>query len=387
MNLPNESVSVRRRNELDSGESTQGVTWRGVTFVLLLIFSYLLARAGLAQDESRIIGGPSCATCTIEAEEITVVTSPHDVGLTPWDKLALADDGTVWLAPFALPYAVFRYQANGIQDLRIANQGQGPREFLRIERIETGPNDNLYVFGNFKLNRYTPAGEFIDTRRFPPQILDLGFLPDGSLIVNVTLHTRDRAGYVFHSFAADAEVMRSFGPETLGYDFAPIETRRRLAVTDAGAFWAARTNRYEIDLWDAAGVRRRKIVRQAEWFEPWEGRYRPPYDEPPLPRVWDISVDEEGLLWVLLVLPAEKFAPIPRLVEGANPPPQGSYSPAFDILVEVMDTASNTVVAQRRFPNTMLSGGFLRNLHVVFTDVDNGGEDQIFRIGRLTLVQ
>ena len=53
----------------------------------------------------------------------------------------MADDGTVWLVPFALYHRVFRYLPDGTQDLRIVEQGQGPREFMRIERIETGPED------------------------------------------------------------------------------------------------------------------------------------------------------------------------------------------------------------------------------------------------------
>ena len=212
---------------------------RGVTLASLLVAFCFLAHGAPAQDEIRIVGESTCATCTIRTTEVTVVTSPPDIGLTPLDKLAMADDGTVWLVPFALYHRVFRYLPDGTQDLRIVEQGQGPREFMRIERIETGPEDNLYVFGNGKLNRYTTSGEYIDTRRFPPQILDLGFFPDGSSIINATLYSRDRAGYVFHSFAPDGEIVRSFGPETLGYEFAPTETRRLLAVTDAGAFWAA----------------------------------------------------------------------------------------------------------------------------------------------------
>ena len=93
------------------------------------------------------------------------------------------------------------------------------------------------------------------------------------------------------------------------------------------------------------------------------------------------------MLWVLFILPAEDFSPLPPRTLETIVEPLGSYNPAFDIHVEVLDTEAGEVVAQRRFPNTMVRGGFLRNLHIAFTDADEGREDQIFRITRLTLVR
>jgi len=356
-----------------------------LAFCSLAVFGVRAAQ----EDTIRISGVPTCDSCAIEIEEVTKVVSLPDVGLTRRDKIALDDDGIVWLVPFAIPHLILRYLPDGSQDLRISERGQGPREFLRIERIETGPENIVYVFGDGKLNRYTSSGEFLDTRLFPRQLLHLGFFPDGSMIVNASLNTQDRAGHIFHSFDPEGEIHRSFGPiSPLGFERAPMDTRRRLAVSGADAFWAAPSNRYEVDLWDAAGARRRRVIREVDWFEPWTGKYEPPYVRPPVPRLWGVAEDGMGYLWVLLILPAEEFSPLPRPAStAAYLDPQGAYSPAFDIVVEVLDVGAGQVVAHRRFPNTMVRGGFLRDLHVVFTDVDEEREDQIFRITRLTLVR
>ncbi len=355
-----------------------------------LLTSALIAPAGAArQDEVVIAGGPACADCRIEADEVTLVESASDVGLTPLDKLALADDGTVWVVPFPLRHAVFRYLPEGTQDLRIDEQGQGPREFTRIERIETGPDHNLYAFGNRKFNRYSASGQYIDTHAFPPQILEFEFFPDGSMIANLTLYRADAMGHVFHSFDPDGNATGSFGPQSDGYEIDPVGTRRKLAVAGPRSFWAAPINRYEVELWDVSGARERRIIRQARWFEPWEGRFQTPHDQPPLPRLWDMQSDQDGRLWVLFLLPAQQFAPLPRPTDetAAILEPLASFNPAFDVFIEVLDPESNQVVVQRRFPNTMVRGGFLPNLHVVFTAVDEEKEDQIFRITRLSLTR
>lgn len=156
-----------------------------VVALLALALSLLGSSLASAQQIVNIAGDPVCDSCTIETEEVTVLVSPERVGLTPRDKIALASDGKVWVAPFAMPYALLRYLPDGTQDVWIEARGEGPREFNRIERVVVGPGGLLHVFGNGKVNRYSPAGElFLDTRRpvITPfrQILSVAIVPDGS---------------------------------------------------------------------------------------------------------------------------------------------------------------------------------------------------------------
>lgn len=364
-----------------------------------------------AQEVTTIRGEPVCGSCVVEATEVTVVSSPPDVGLTPLDSIALAADGTVWVAPYALQHAVLRYQPDGIQDLRIAERGQGPREFERIQRVATGPGGVLHVFGDQKHNRYSPSGEFLGTRRIPGlfrQVLDLAILPDGTLVLN----ENPLGGHVFHVVdpatdavnppgglvgsdpspmvrAGDAvdggsQIARSFGPRTDGYEFASDETRRRLAARDKSTFWAAPVNRYELELWDTTGSLHRRIVREAEWFEPWAGDWEPPFEEPAPPRLAAIMLDEAGRLWVLLYLPARNFSPTPRPAAQDFLAPSDASHPAYDTLVEILDLEAGQIVARAFFRNKRIEG-FLRGRHVVFRDVSDSGLDQVFRIHALTL--
>lgn len=339
-----------------------------------------------AQDVRRITAEQACRSCSIEIEDVTLVTSPNDLGLTPRDRITVASDGTTWVVPFAMRHAILRYQPDGTQDLRIVGRGQGPREFLFIERIQTASRDGtLYVFGDAKLNRYTPAGEFIDTVPFPRQLLDVLIRPDGSLLLNATVRTQESVGCIFHLVGSDGRLHRSFGPETAGFEFDPTGTRRVLALAGGDAFWAGARNRYELDLWETDGVHRGTLVREVDWFEPWTGTYEPPYEQPPPPRVWDITTEERtGLVWVLLLFPAENFSPLPTLGSQTDLlAPSSSDSPALDTLIEVLDPESGQLVARRTFSNTTMRG-FSPGLHVTFEEVDEDG-DQAFRVARLSL--
>lgn len=346
-----------------------------------------LPAAASAQDVVSIDGAPTCPSCFIEMQEILVVTSPERVGLTPVDKLALAPDQAAWLSPFALPHALIRFTRSATPDVWIEEEGQGPREFQRIRRMAFAPDGTLYVFGDAKYNRYTPAGDYIDTHRPTAavirQVLDVVILPDGSIVLNGAAPSPEPDREIFHLIDPDGELVRSFGPMTRGFEFDPEETRHRLTPSDATAFWAAASNRYEIDLWHVLGTHRKRIARRVDWFQPWSGRFEPPVEQPPKPRIRDIDEDSAGNLWVLLHLPAEDFAPLPPVSDSAITAAVDAESTAFDSLIEILDPATGQVIASRRFSNMLLSG-FLDNHHTLLLGVDANGE-QTFHVNRLAL--
>ena len=170
-------------------------------------------------------------------------------------------------------------------------------------------------------------------------------LPDGRYVVN-----GERGDSALHPVGVDGELVRSFG---VGYgeeELPPPPSKRHLSVLEPGSaadlrrvdvidrklaaagegrIWAAHRNRYEIELWDTAGHRLRRLARGTEWFQPWRsddwaaretrhilrGRERPGQDATPRPyppMLWGLQQDEEGRIWTL--------------VWGGNAPgaPQGS---------------------------------------------------------------
>lgn len=357
----------------------------GVTLIGSLLVCLCLVSTGLAQEEMVVRGEPTCSACVIEFTDVAVVRSPIDIGLTPMLMMALTSGGKAWVTPFTVPHIILRLAPDGTEEMRIGARGQGPQEFNRILWVETGPGDVLYVFGDGKLNRYAPDGKFLGTHRFPRQPLAVDTFEDGSMILNATVYTRDRAGYIFHWIGPDGEIRRSFGPETRGYEFAPIETRRRVTTAGTTTFWAAPRNRYELTLWDTIdGRRRRVLVRDVNWFEPWAGDYEPPFEAPSFPQVMDIAVDEADRLWVLLKLPAQDFAPLSR-PEGGLLDPVPTDNPAFDMVIEVLDVDEGKPIARRRLPNTVMKGLFYRGLRVAFPEVSESGQDQVYRIAELSL--
>ena len=141
-------------------------------------------------------------------------------------------------------------------------------------------------------------------------------------------------------------------------------------------------NRYEVHLMDVEGAVLRTVVRDVDWFPEWT-EWQPPYEGPPLPRLFAIQEDDLGRLWVMLSVAATDFRPLPRPSEvaGVNEP-MGSDHPSFDTIIEVLDARSGELIAARRF--SALLGEFLPRQHIAIPELEPDG-DQAFRIVQLAL--
>ena len=159
---------------------------------------------------------------------------------------------------------------------------------------------------------------------------------------------------------------------------------RQLAAGGGGRVWAAYQNRYEVELWDTAGRRLRRLARDAEWFDIYRSdefsarnrrhllrerergnRLAPSLQYPP--RVTALEQDGRGRLWTLVSVAPEK--------------PEDRRN----TIVEVIDPAAGRIVASRRFP--MAVAGFAAPGLVTVRERREEDDVEIVKIFRLKLVE
>src|SRR5690606_16731398 len=109
-------------------------------------------------------------------------------------------------------------------------------------------------------------------------------------------------------------------------------------------------------------------TRVAEWI-PTESVDQPPssglYDRPLTPRLWTMWEDEEGLLWLGMVVPSSAWEPGPPR-DGLGDVSDETHAvlaarPRAEVIVEVVDLARQEVVVRSRFPGTVgtqIGGGY-----------------------------
>lgn len=312
------------------------------------------------------------------------VKSPDSVALGGRDqwRMALDSAGVLWISPMFMRHAVVGLDPRGSQpSYWMTHRGLGPTEFTEIDVLVAGPGDTLHVFGNGKHNRYSPTGIFAGTHLAPWKTQQAVYMADGSYVMNGAIPTATRAGYTLHWISAADEPLRSFGPVVPSFEFDLLGSWHTLAVGHGGNVWSARQNVYQIDLWDRLGQNIRRVVREVDWFRPWK-TFTPPFRDPAPPRIYSISEDDQGRLWVMIYVPDQEFRPLPRPDRSSLFAPMGEDHPSFDTLVEVIDVNAGKVLASRRFESML--GAFLRDQHVPIPSLDSDGE-QVFRIMRLTL--
>jgi hypothetical protein len=115
---------------------------------------------------------------------------------------------------------------------------------------------------------------------------------------------------------------------------------------------------------DAEGTLLRALVGDREWFVPWTESVTPrePADGPPSPNLFDLSLDAEGRLWVLIGVAGDAWQEAfdwdardghgyPRLHDDDR---RHNYR---DTILEVIDLETGGLLARERFHRAI--GGFV----------------------------
>lgn len=323
----------------------------------------VLTVVGCGNDENpeavhairQILETGACTECSIDLVEVARLGADAD-------SASIRPDVSVWpcmVAPFPnQTWAVSGlvgggqigiYGSEGAMLHTIGRSGQGPGEYGTDLHIVV-ESDEIALVADNSYQRLTTLreGEAVGTVRLPRRIQSLALLEGGQLLVHgrpsgLEGDSEDR----FSLVDRDAGEVRSFGG--VATDLADLD---QWVVSSGahGGFWVASGWKYELHRWAHPDSLEYTLVRDGvDWFPldnaPSDEMY---VSEPPpswLTHVWESS---DGLLWTFSLVPDEDWAPGPP--ERPNP---AWNERVLDTMVEVIETATDRVLAQLRFENTL----------------------------------
>jgi hypothetical protein len=240
----------------------------------------------------------------------------------------------------------------------IGRPGEGPGEYRRVMAITVGDDDTLFVLDP-RLNRLTTLSpvtyDVVTTKTLAPGNVIAGSvirLQHDQLVVNSMFQTRESIGYPLHAFDGSGKFQRSFGADNPIFDPRTIP-RRAITPASDSTVWSALTNRYALELWSPAdGMKHLEVVRDAEWFPPYDTRPPLSRDNPPHPEVIDVAMDHRGWLWTIIRVADRRWR------RGLEPGPEGGFvaereEDVYDTIIEIIDLARRRIVASGRFPQAL----------------------------------
>lgn len=335
----------------------------------MIAASILAAAPGQAQS---VVIPPeaSCARCTLTLTLGPRLGDSSGAAILDAEPSSVARDraGRFFLVLFsAARGTVLVFDSSGRYLTDIGRKGSGPGEFSMARHVVIAPGDSIVVadFLSRRVSFFDLSLRFV--RSFPSVSLGraagIEVLRDGSLAANTNITTRQAVGYPLHLHSAEGAVLRSFGADAPAFRVdRPLISRRRLARSRSGGFWAAHATRYTIEHYDERGDKLGELVRKVAWFPPHEG-VPISVDAAPQPTVMGLHEDDRGRLWVLTVLPDPNWRSavgniLPRTHGGGRSPIPvvQNYDAYYDSLIEVIDPTSGRLITAQRFPQAL---GFL----------------------------
>ena len=231
----------------------------------------------------------------------------------------------------------------------LGRSGPGPGEFQVIRSIFLDRHDTLLVVGmDRRLSVWSPERRFIREVRIALLPDRLIRVDDTHLVASGPHRTPESAGFPLHLLTDEGVLLRSFGtPEPVVDPELPTLERRQIAPGPRpGTFWAVQPDRYQVELWDVERGVVENIERRVEWFPPRSGGAQVE-GQPPLPFIRDMAADSSGNLWFLLLVADEDWRS--SLRTPGKPITREILDKEFDTIIEVVDPATHSLIARRRF--------------------------------------
>ncbi len=335
--------------------------------------SIMFAVCGLALSISTAQGqqtsGPDpCNPCEIVARRVLGMTGGKD-GLEGDPRAAVTMRDRRLLFIDWSPERPVRVADLGPDVLRdIMPVGEGPGEVRYAIDVHRSWNDTLFVFDHMlrRMNVLSPDGKFLRSFRLDVSSLAPDFiqLHDGRFVVAAESATRDGVGLPLHLIDGTGAILKSFGlAERAGRlrtheDL--LRQHRLLALAPDGSFLSVRPGSYVIEHWSANGDQLGMWDVAPDWFAPKDKVMAASHEEPPPPKILGIQVDDDGLVWTLVIRADKGWQ------EGVAPPKRApavmvvtSYLDYVDAQVEVfsLDGAALQRVASVRLDAPL--GGFI----------------------------
>ena len=373
----------------------------GRSMLLAMIALLLPLEPAPAQSKQRIRGRASCANCRIELTTGVRLGDREGPGIIESEPSWITQDktGQFLVTQYSSKSgAPILFAPTGTVVSEVGRRGSGPGEYRRAGYSAIARGDTILVsdMGNGRVNVYTPTMEFARAVTNPQLGGSTSFvvLSSGVIVANGDITTAASVGLPLHLYDANYRFVKSFGAEAA--TFLPdrrLATRRRLARSSDGGFWAAHVTRYVIEKYDSAGVKTIELEREADWFPPHDQGLLQGEDRSPKPLLLGISEDSVGRVWVLSVIGDAAWRSaigtvLPsRLGGGRSPAPViTDFDKYFDAVLEVIDVKQRRVIASQRFPQALT---FLVNDHIVAQRIETDGDFfiQTWRLGLLVSPQ
>lgn len=304
-----------------------------------------------ASQVRRSLPGDSaqCARCSIDLTLTVSIGKDTDRELLAGiPALALRADGRVVAAGVRPRGSLLVYDTRGNLVDSVGRYGQGPGEFLRISSLESLPGDSLLVvdLGTRRLTVLDPQNRYVRSFVLPYRFNDFVAVSPSLWIVAGTSEVAGRVGYPMQRTNATGTDDRPFGRAFPVLRDRPSASQR--AITgNSRSVWAVRPDRYELEEYDLNGSLVRVIDRIVSWFPDREFESSPDlWSAPADPRIRDLHLDAEGRLWVMAGVAKAGWRRSSQDTDRSF----WAYARAFDTIIEVIDVASNTVLAHTRFP-------------------------------------
>lgn len=326
------------------------------TFVIFLV----LSGTTNATAQTRIrVADPGCQSCGIAVTKLFTAGGLDDPSsMSRPNTAALNSRGELLVAYPDSRGQFFVYGPDGSFRKAIGRRGTGPGEFNLIRHIRVARGDTVHV-ADLDLRRsiLAPDFRFLRSTRYVLNSDDFEPLARDTILVAGNVNTRAAIGLPLHLFF-DPQDMLSFGADRPNQqDDLSAALRRVIALHPGGStFWAASMTSYTIQQFDRSGKLLRTLYREADWFEPYSAPFRVSTRQPPQPRISDIRVDSEGLVWVLIHVADPEWKKAVRL--GPRNGGQQFYGLTsdeeyWDTVIEVIDPDAARTVASIRLPDYM----------------------------------
>jgi hypothetical protein len=276
-----------------------------------------------------------------------IATDSADV--LPLSKVAVDSRGRYFVAPVSSRGQIAVYNRLGRLEQTIGRFASGPGEYRLIGTVKSGAGDSLHVF-DFGLLRHSvlsPDLTYVRATAIPGPFYDAVFSGNGNLLLAGPVATPAQAGFSVHLYDAEGNAMRSFGElRTPFTQESQVFFYRPIALTVGDRVWIGTLNRYRLELWDLQGNQLATFARHVSWYQEWTDPTSVNVGIPP-PRMWALSQDSIGRLWIVLAVPDA------RVRDRARPrveSPARAYQPErmFDTIVELFDPRTGRIIASLR---------------------------------------
>lgn len=335
-----------------------------------------------AQRVLTVPSTPACEGCGIGLQRVVTLGRSGGPSLMRGSKVAVDTRGHFVVAPTYNPGEIVMYSPAGVPIRSFGRSGQGPGEFERIQKIWVGPGDTVHVF---EANRHTVLApglaSLVRVEMLPVNPQYLAFLNDGRMVAQGMVEDARGIGQPLQLMGSGGEVTKSFGGEAPWNPREIYLTLRAIAPASSNRLWSALIPAYRIELWNSDGSRERTLVRDADWFRPWNTRdLRQPMEALERPRLSSIAEDARGRLWVNVSVADENYEVLhgPEISEKGQDP-----DVMFDTILEVLDPRSGRVIAHAR--HDWMIGGFIGRDPLVTTTREDAIGNILIDVWRVVL--